>query len=96
MNTNYKFGNSLCEIIGPKQKILQWTEPIIDYKDSHQMLVMVWRTKVEVDGIGAIADATFPNSNIAVVQRAFGAQFESSKKVRNCKKYCNTTCKTLD
>lgn len=79
MNTNYKFGNSLCEQISPKQRILQWAEPIIDYKDSHLMLAMVWRTNVEVDGIGAIADATFVNSNTGVVLRSFAEQFESSK-----------------
>lgn len=90
MNTNYKFGNSLCEQISPKQRILQWIEPILDYKASHQMLAMVWRTNVEVDGIGVIKDATFENSNIEVVQSTFGAQFESSKKVKKFTITCQT------
>src|SRR5271157_678214 len=80
MNTNYKFGNSFCEPISKKQKILQWMEPIMDYKDTHQILVMVWRTNFEVDGIGVVTDSQFDNSNIGLVQLSFAAQLDSSKE----------------
>lgn len=80
LNTNYKFGNSYCERISSKQRIFEWAEPIIDYKEFHQMLAAVWHTNVEIDGIATFPDSTFDNSNIGVLEKVLAENSQSSKK----------------